>query len=115
MSRLEAEIESYVAHASSHGKATVEGDYEQANRHHDAIVACLKNVRTFGEGGRSALLELLDHPDEAVRLWAATHSLDYSEEASIRALEALAQGPGIHAFTASVVLDEWRKGTLVLP
>jgi hypothetical protein len=112
---IEDVLRTYAASARAHGVATENGDYKKANREHDKVIVALHKLRSFGEAGHRALLDLLKDPQAHVRCWAATHLLDTHSERAVEILESLASSPGIVAFTARMVLSEWRNGELRIP
>lgn len=59
-----------------------------------------------------ALAPLLADPNEGVRLWAATHALEFAPERAEPVLKAIARGNGIPACTAEMALYKWRLGVL---
>jgi hypothetical protein len=101
--------------AVAHGKATFSGDYKAANLSHDKIVALVPKIRVFGKEGEAALLALTQDHDEAVACWAATHALSFNEKQSLYVLENLAKKPGPMGFNAKMVVQQWKKGQLILP
>ncbi len=113
--QLRGLIAEYSAWAVSHGNATNEGNPEVANRSHDELMRVFGDIRSFAEEGAYALLSLTASPNEAVRCWAATHSLRYDSARAERVLEELGKGDGPIAFDAEMVLSEWKGGTLEIP
>jgi hypothetical protein len=107
--------EEYRRLAQAHGRATLSGDYEAANRNHDELVALDPMIRAFGDTGKAALLELVEDADEAVVCWSATHALAFDEARALAALEPLAKKQGPMGFNAKMVIRQWKKGELVLP
>ncbi len=61
------------------------------------------------------LIELLDHENPYVRLWAAAYTLQISPQKSEKVLEELIPLKGtLVGLSASITLKEWRKGNLNL-
>lgn len=60
------------------------------------------------------LQALFTHPNQSVRIWAATHTLEVSPAESENVLEEEAAGSGIVAFNARMILDQWRQGMLLV-
>jgi hypothetical protein len=112
---LQASIDTYRKNAANHGKATIEGDYESANKCHDLLIKALNEIRSYGEEGSIALLSMVDEKNDSVKCWAATHSLKYDENKSEQVLKELSLEKGPIAFNAEMVLSEWEKGTLEIP
>jgi len=63
------------------------------------------------------LLGLLDSPDVGVKLWAASHALEFAPTDGELVLEALSRSSeiGISKLTAETTLKEWKKGSLKFP
>ncbi|MEJ0091346.1 MAG: DUF2019 domain-containing protein [Limisphaerales bacterium] len=108
-------LKSYAAAAAAHGEATEKGDYRVGNKQHDIIVATYREIRARGLEAQRSLFGLLDHPNEAVRLVAAAHALEFAPEEGATVLELLAKGTSIHGFSARITLEEWKKGSLKFP
>jgi len=65
--------------------------------------------------GREAITGLLDDPATAVRLAAATHSLQWAPERAQRVLEEIEQLPAsLYAVDAKWILRSYHAGTLDL-
>ena len=112
---IKSATESYLNAAVDHGGATQSGDAKACNLAYDRIIAALTILRKLPDRGEAALSELVNHPDESVRTWAATHLLPLDEISACKALEDVAKGAGLVAFDAMMVLKEWRTGRLKLP
>ncbi len=106
-------LDQYISSAKSHGEASVSGDHKKANDSYDRIIASFKKLKAIGRSDR--LLGLLSHDDANVRLWAATHSLEWDEGEAIRTLRALAASDEFASFSAQVILEQWDKGEFVKP
>ena len=65
-------------------------------------------------GGRDGIEGLMTHPNVAVRLTAATHSLAWAPEAATSTLEAIQSGFGQRAVSAKYTLLSFRAGELNL-
>lgn len=60
-----------------------------------------------------ALRELLGHAERGVRLWAASHALEFAPEEAQRVLDNLVLLKGsLVGFSAEMTLREWRAGRL---
>ena len=106
----------YIAAATEHGRCTESGDFKKGNAAYDRMIAALAELRARSDRGELVLMQLLDHPNEWVRLDAATHLLPLRVELASTILENLASGPQSHVeFDAKMVLREWRAGTLNVP
>ena len=115
MDKIKKLISDYIKYAKEHGNGTENGDYIRTNKAYGKIIETYKEIIKLGEEGQQALLELLKHNNLSVSGWAATHSLEFAEENAIHTLENNALCKGIIAFDAKMVLEEWKKGTLVIP
>jgi hypothetical protein len=106
--------ERYEKAAVDHGKYIKNGNSAACNRAYDRMHRALKELRTQPDRGETTLLGLVKHPDESVRVAAATHLLSLKPDVAIPVLERVASGSGLVAFDAFMVLKEWRKGRLKL-
>jgi HEAT repeat protein len=85
---------------------------KRQNASADAVHACYKLLRQSSEG-RQAIMELLNDSNTDVRLWAASHALEWSPEIARPVLESLRDNAEFPVnFTADVTLSEYDKGTL---
>ena len=101
--------------AIAHGKATLSGDYKAGNVAFDKLLALVPAIRKYGVEGEDALLRLTMDPNDSVVCWAATNLLKSHEEKAITALERIAAKSGIIAFSAKLVIQQWKKGELSIP
>ena len=101
--------------AEAHGAATQRGDYKAANKSYGKLIAVLAKIRVKGKDGEASLLNLVRDQNESVPCWAATHSLPFAESSALAVLEALALRVGPIAFDAKMVVQQWKKGQLVIP
>lgn len=102
----------YREQAIVHKNATESGDYRVGNRAHDKLYRAYYGLKDAGAD--RVLLELLDDSEAAVRGWAATHCLFINERKAKQELAALARGSGMIAFSAQMVLAQWKLGELGL-
>jgi hypothetical protein len=115
MKKLNELLSEYISYAEQHGEAIAEGNYKIANKSHDKLLKTLMAIRQYKTEGCNALLKLTDHEKDAVRGWAAIHSLKYDTEKSEKVLEEITKKKGIISFSAEMALKEWKKGTLEIP
>ncbi len=101
----------YVAAAQAHARATLQSPVA-ADTAHDALVRTFHDIRDSGESGWARIRDLTLHPDNDVRLWAATHLLQADPVAASEALKTLERLDGLVGFEASIVLQERRAGRL---
>lgn len=106
-------IESYVAAVIEHGEKAHNGDYRGANKAYDRGIEALAEFRKLPDRGERILLWLLHHPNDWVKLNAATDLLLLNEAAARPVLEHLAAGPAFHVdLSAENTLREWDAGRL---
>jgi HEAT repeat protein len=106
----------YVAEAVEQGRCTESGDFRKGNAAYDAMIAALAELPRRADRGEAPLLELLDHPNEWVKLSAATHLLPLRSEVASELLDKLASSlRAALRFEAEMVLREWRAGRLKVP
>jgi hypothetical protein len=108
-------VSEYTTYAIEHGHASETGNSEMANWAHDKLIAVYRVLSHAGENGETAIARLMDFDNNSVRYWAAFHSLKFNEKKAVATLENIANGLGAVAFSADMVLSEWRKGTLQMP
>jgi hypothetical protein len=109
---VELLLDEYATAAISHQNATDAGDYKTANKAANALSSLYLELKRRGEGDRRLLIRLIDNEHPAVRLWAASHCLDFAPreaEVTLRTLMELGQFIG---FTAETTLREWHAGRL---
>mgnify|MGYP001322700727 CR=1 FL=1 len=106
----------YVDAASRNGAATLTSDEAQANEAHDELAEIYRELRRRGPDDQAALLDLLDHEDGGVRLWAAAHALEFAPERGEPVLRQIrAQMRNLLGFVAGMTLARWREGALEFP
>jgi HEAT repeat protein len=108
-------VERYAEAALLHGENTLSGNYRETNRQHDVIAAIYRELKSRGEEHVMQLKELINDRDDAVRLWAAAHTLDLCQDVSEKVLEEIGRSKGLIPLSARTTLREWRKGTLKFP
>ncbi|MBU2881997.1 hypothetical protein KO525_05295 [Psychrosphaera sp. B3R10] len=100
-------IEQFCESAIAKGDGTSLNDSEHFSKMQEAIthVTELPN-----------LLPLLNHKNEWVVCWAASHLLanGYSSEA-LKSLNKLATGTGIASFSADITIQEYKRGCFKSP
>jgi len=108
-------IKAYSEAAKIQGQATENGDYKTGNKASDLIAAIYSELRNRGIEAQRALLPLLKNDDPGVKLWAASHALDFSPIDGESVLESLISVGYFLGLCAKTTLDEWRKGRLRFP
>ena len=101
--------------AVSHHEGIVGGNSKLANESHERLVELGPAIRGFGKDGEVALALLAEDPEDAIAYAAATHLLKIDEPKAVGVLSRIAEKKGIVAFSAFMVLKQWRKGGLTLP
>ncbi|WP_372241064.1 DUF2019 domain-containing protein [Corallococcus terminator] len=111
---LPSELEAAYAEAAvRQGRASLEGDFRTANAQQKTLVAVWGELRTRGEEGQASLLRLLDHQEQDVRVWAASHALSFAPARAEEVLErACHASPSPSRLNAEMTLREWRAGRL---
>ena len=103
----------YEEAAGLHGETSRTGNPRTANAQYKRIVAAWKELRGRGEEGCAVLLQLMANSNPHVRVWAASHVLEFDPGAAEAELERLASGPpSIARSDAEMTLKEWRAGNL---
>lgn len=103
-------IEKFVEASMKHEEATNEGDYKTANKSYKIIMKMVDFLKDHQEINK--LSELLNHSSVGVRLWTATILLPVSELESLKVLNQISKGNGIHSFEALTIIKEWENGNL---
>ena len=104
-------IDQYVAAAIEHGAATVQSNPAGTATSVRKIVRAVRAIDAESSASRAALLPLLEHQNDSVRLWAASNLISKHPREAVKTLEDLAKPKfGYTPSTASTVLSEWRKG-----
>jgi hypothetical protein len=103
---------SFIEYAKKHGDATLEGDDKTANKMHDKLSSLYEKIKK--EEKWEVLKEVIDLPDESVRLWAATFLLRHDERIALNSLNKLSKSSKIFGLSASTTIDMWHKKMLDL-
>lgn len=100
-------IEQFCESATAKGDGTSPNDSEHFEKMQEAITHITE---------RSNLLPLLNHKNEWVVCWVASHLLanGYSFEA-LKSLKKLATGSGIASFSAEITIQEYKRGCFKSP
>lgn len=108
-------IKAYALAAQRHGEASRNADYKAANQQYEIMATICRELRARGRDAQLGLIELLNYTNFDVRLWAATHSLEFAPELGEPVLTELSNSGDLAGFDAKMTLSEWRKGTLRFP
>jgi len=100
-------IEQFCESAIAKGDGTSAKDHE----YFESMKSAVNHLSDSSE-----LLPLLQHKNEWVVCWSASHLLVNGQSSkAIRALENLVQKGGISGFSAEVVIQEYKQGSFVSP
>ena len=91
--------------------SSLQSNARAANKVFDENHRLYKLLRVEPDG-REGIAKLMSHPDVGVRLLAAAHTLGWEPADACAVLEAIQEGPGLHAVTAKYTLRSYRAGTL---
>lgn len=105
-------LEHFVLAASDHGRHTREGGSRGTNSAYRKLHDAREAMRLESDGGRGALLALLEHQDASVRKWAALYLLPSDEDAALSVIDAIGREDGLVALGARTTAREWRAGRL---
>jgi hypothetical protein len=115
MKNIKRNIEDlYVESAILHHQLLLQGDRKGSKAAHDRLISATKKIRAQQDKGAFFLRGLLNHNDENVRLWAASHLLPLEEAPALRALKHLATNAKSWQVqtSAETTAEEWERGTL---
>jgi hypothetical protein len=104
-------IDDFVDAAKMHYAFTMIGDYTNVNVQAKRMDQVFHKIIQIGKEAREALLAQVDNEEPAISLAAATFSLKYDSERAKRALEQIANRPGLIGFGAKQALRRWEEGT----
>lgn len=90
------------------------GDSKAGNRFASRYIRAFNELRERGDDGRAALVPMLQHQRDDVRVMSAAFLLRHETDAAIAILEEISSGSGFAAFTASETLSRWKEGTWAL-
>lgn len=112
MTNLQNLINKYIDGAKKYGVAfEVGGNSRDANKQFDIVENVKESILLLGEVGEQAIIDLINHDEPYVRLWAASHclQLDLDEINAMNCLKELAGSRGLLGFWAGQILSEWNK------
>lgn len=106
-------VDAYRAAAKKHGdEAADEIDAREAAY---LIAAIYVELRRRGIEHQAKLLSLLWDIEPNVRLWSATHALEFATPQGEAVLEKLTSAERSVGLSAELTLEEWRAGKLQFP
>tara|TARA_B100000614_G_scaffold141066_1_gene125333 strand:- start:412 stop:906 length:495 start_codon:yes stop_codon:yes gene_type:complete len=82
-------VSRFVDLANRNRKAVNERKHRTENRTAWRMMEITRELQSRGEDGRAALIAMLDHEEETVRMLAAARVLDFAPERALPVLEAL--------------------------
>lgn len=103
----------FIEDAILHGNAILIGDSKKANNLHKKLMTYYK-INKIDSSVSQVYLENLVHPNESVRIWAATFLLKTNSNKAIEALNELSQSSSIFGLSAKSILIMWINGQLEL-
>lgn len=108
---MKSDITEFVNACIAKGEGEESGNTKHDRKYYNIINKVYLQLKA--EQRLDELLELLEHENPYVRLWAATYTLQIDSVKAEKALEKLAATIKIMAaFNASMTLKEWRAGHL---
>jgi hypothetical protein len=112
---IEELLSVYAESAAINGQSSINGDFKSANRHYRILSIVCRELGERGIDAQRSLLRLLAHDDPAVRLWTASHVIEFAPKEGIMALMELADREGTTGFEAETMLSEWKEGKFRFP
>jgi hypothetical protein len=109
---LQKVIDHYIEAAIKYGDGINIGDGKLSDNGFDEVQRLFIDIKSFEDEGLERIAGLLQHKNESVRLWAATHLLNYPRFDSMAILNALQASTSILGLTAKITIDLWEKGEL---
>jgi hypothetical protein len=104
-------IQDFVRFTENHYKATLVGDWREANKNAKKLHKTFLHIVRLGAEGREALLSLTENETSYVALTAATYSLRYNTEKAMDTLNKFVNTPGLIGFGAQQTIKRWEEGT----
>ena len=106
-------IDTFVDACIAKGEGEESGNTKDDRKHYKIIHSSYLQLKDAGR--LEELLNLLNHENPYVRLWAASYTLQIAPAKAEKTLRKLSCIRGIPAgFSASITLKEWRAGRLQL-
>jgi hypothetical protein len=109
--QIENLIQDFVRFTENHYKATIVGDWREANKNAKKVHKTFLHIVKLGIEGREALLALTENESSYVALMAATYSLKYNTEKALATLKKFTNTPGFAGFGAQQTIKRWDEGT----
>lgn len=109
MTNLQNLTDKYIDGAKKYGIAITSGNSRDANKQHSIVEHVKESILLLGEVGEQALINLINHDEPYVRLWAAAHCLELDEIKAVICLKELAGHRGALGLYAAMNLSERKK------
>lgn len=110
--KLQELVDVYVDAIIQQAECILQGNARKGNKFADRYVAAMEKLLNHGDAGRDALVPLLRHQHDDVRVKTAALLLRYRHHEAVAVLEAAAQqSRGFAALGAEQTLKRWRDGT----
>lgn len=103
----------FIEDAISHGNAILSGEHKKANKLHKKLMTYYE-INKKDSSISQLYLENITHPNESVRLWAATFLLKTNSSKALEILSELSQSSSIFGLSAKSILMMWNNGQLEL-
>jgi hypothetical protein len=104
-------VREFAENVAAQTDAMRRGDSKTGNKHAKRYIQAFEALRRLGDQGRDALVPLMEHQRNDVRVMAAAYLLRHRHDEARRVLEEIARGEGFVAFAASEVLKRWEEKT----
>jgi hypothetical protein len=108
--KIDSLIQSFVLYTENHHKATLAGDWREANKNARKRHKIFLNIIRIGDEAREALFALTKSEIDCIALMAATYSLKYKTEGAIEILKRLSKRNGLVGFEAQQSIKRWEEG-----
>ena len=109
-------VQAYREAAAQQWSAIASGKKKAAQSSSVAVVRIYSELRQRGVNAQGMLLTLLHDIDPGVRVWAASHAMEFAPDKGEPVLRELAEQPrGLTGLIAEHALRQWRDGTLFFP
>lgn len=105
-------LERYKKYGADYEAAIQSGNSALSDKAVSAMEELFLALKDRSEPALDKLEELLEFPSEGVRLWSASHLINYREEAAKRTLDALKTSNSILGLVAEITLDKWSNGLI---
>ena len=109
---MNTDINKFIDACIEKGKGEDAGDVDSDRLYYEIIVSVYNHLKDSNR--LIELIDLLEHENPYVRLWAASYCLQIEPSKAKKALKKLTKEKGVMAgFSAKITLNEWNKGTLI--